>query len=178
MYPIFRMAYQYFRVKRMEPIGPFDLHVSHHICMPWDIDIFMELNNGRVLTLNDLTRIPLALRAGLGTALLKNRWALTVAGVSVQYRKRVRVFDRIEIHARLLGWDSKFFYIEQSMWKSNGDCASQAFYRTAVTDRDGIVAPMRVAEAVDVDPNSPTLPPEVEAWAKAEDLRPWPPARH
>ncbi len=177
MYPFIRLFYQLYRVRRMPRIGVFDRHISHHYCLPWDIDLWMELNNGRTLTLYDLCRVPMAVRAGLVEHMKANSWGLTVAGVSVRYRRRVRMFDRVEMHARVLGWDEKFLYLEQSMWKANGDCAGQGYYRTAVTDSAGIVSPQRVAEAMGIDPTSPPLPDGVAAWARAEDARAWPPSR-
>ena len=77
-------------------------HVSHHYCLPWDIDLWRELNNGRTLTLYDLGRIPLAGRVGLIKVLRRERWGLTMAGASVRYRRRIRVFDRIEMRSRLV----------------------------------------------------------------------------
>jgi acyl-CoA thioesterase FadM len=177
MYPIIRMINQFFKVRRMPRLAPMEAHVSHHYCLPWDIDIFMELNNGRTLTLFDLGRIPLAVRTGLDKQLSANKWGLTVAGVSVRYRRRIRMFERIEMISRLVSWDDRFFYIEQSMWKSDGECANQAMFRTAVTDRNGIVSPSRVAEALGVSDASPPLPPSFQAWADAENARVWPPER-
>ena len=59
-------------------------------CRPWDLDMFMEMNNGRVLTLYDLGRFDLSIRSGLWDTLRAQRWGLAVAGSSVRYRKRVR----------------------------------------------------------------------------------------
>ena len=116
----------------------------------------------------------LAKRMGLIRALKENNWGLTVAGVSVRYRRRVRVFQKFEIHSRAVGWDERFLYLEQSIW-TRGHCANQALYRTAVTGPDGIVNPKNVAVAMGVDSQSPTLPVWVENWIKADGSRPWPP---
>ena len=177
MYPFLRMTKEVW-LSRRQPALRFDqTHVSHHICWPWDLDLWLELNNGRTLTIYDLGRIPLAVRTGLVRVLKEQRWGLTVAGSVVRYRRRVRVFDRVETHSRLLGWDQRFVYIDQSMWKTNGDCASQAVFRTAMTDKNGIVAPDRVLQALQVDAPSPTLPDWVQHWIAAEDMRPWPPEK-
>ncbi|MBS0123437.1 acyl-CoA thioesterase [Thetidibacter halocola] len=175
MYPIVRFAKDSFRTARMPRIGLFETHVSRHLCWPWDIDPWMELNNGRTLTLYDLGRIPLAMRTGLIDTLRREGWGLTVAGSVVRYRRRIRTFDRFETRSRLIGWDNRFLYIEQSMWKTDGECASHALFRSAITDRNGIVAPERIAQAMGVDPVSKPLPDWVEAWIAAEDQRPWPP---
>ena len=50
MYPWFRMAKELWKFRKTR-LGPFETHVSTHRCWPWDIDPFMELNNGRTLTL-------------------------------------------------------------------------------------------------------------------------------
>lgn len=84
------------------------------------------------------------------------------------------MFHRIEMRSRLAGWDDKFIYVEQSMWRK-GECTSHSLYRTALTDRNGIVPPERVKEALGIEGAEPQLPEWVVAWAGAESLRPWPP---
>ncbi|MFA7432384.1 MAG: thioesterase family protein [Gemmobacter sp.] len=174
MYPIFRFAAELLRVRRMPPCGLLDAHVSHHICLPFDIDPWRELNNGRTLTLYDLGRVPFALRCGLAAALRKSGWGMTVAGVSVRYRRRIRAFDRFTTVTRCLGWDARFIYLEQSMWR-RGECTNQMLLRSAITDGKGIVAPARLLEAMDHPTESPALPGWAAAWIAAETGRPWPP---
>ena len=65
MYPVVRMFWQLWKHRNDPKLGFNDEHVSSHLCLPWDIDIWMELNNGRTLTLYDLGRIPLGQRTGL-----------------------------------------------------------------------------------------------------------------
>lgn len=174
MYPFIRMIKELAVHSRAESLPLGGTHVSHHICWPWDLDFWQELNNGRTLTLFDLGRIPLARRTGLIEAMRKQGWGLTVAGVSVRYRKRIRVFDRIEMRSRAIGWDARFLYLEQSMWKK-GEATTHGLFRTAVTGPDGIVPPARVAEAMGLDSTSPPLPDWVQHWIAAEHERPWPP---
>jgi acyl-CoA thioesterase FadM len=176
MYPFIRLFKEIVKARRMPSLGLFDTHVSHHICWPWDIDLFVELNHGRSLTLYDLGRLPLATRIGLDRVLLQNGWGLTMAGASVRWRARVRPFQRFENRSRALGWDDKFLYLEQSMWLRDGRCASQVLYRAAVTDSGGIVSTNRVKDAMGVTQDSPPLPDWVQAWIAADALRPWPPS--
>ncbi|MFP4327768.1 MAG: acyl-CoA thioesterase [Paracoccaceae bacterium] len=175
MYPFIRMAKELWTSRNALPLGLTETHVSHHLCWPWDIDIWGELNNGRTLTLYDLGRIPLAARTGLIGALRRNRWGLTMAGASVRYRRRIRSFERIEMRSRAICWDARFLYLEQSMWRSDGDCAGHVLYRSAVTGRDGIVPPERVLAAMGHPVQSPPMPGWVRAWIEAEAQRPWPP---
>ncbi|WP_415404976.1 acyl-CoA thioesterase [Tateyamaria sp. SN3-11] len=175
MFPFIRLFKDVLIARRQPQIGLTDVHVSHHMVWPWDLDGFLELNNGRALTLYDLGRLGMACRTPLVDALKANRWGLTMAGSSVRYRRRLRAFERFEMRSRAVCWDDKFTYIEQSMWKTNGECASHVLYRSAVTDKNGIVTPDRLLEAMGLDAKSPPIPDWIAAWISAEALRPWPP---
>ncbi|ROU01228.1 acyl-CoA thioesterase [Histidinibacterium lentulum] len=175
MYPVFRLFTQLARHRNDPPLGLTDTHVSRHICWPWDLDIWWELNNGRALTLYDLGRLPMARRIGLTDALKREGWGLTVAGSTTRYRRRVRVFDRIEMRSRGVGWDARFLYVEQSMWTSGGDCAGHVLIRSAIVGKDGIVPPARALEAMGYTGPDLPPPPWVAAWIAAEEQRPWPP---
>ena len=177
MYPILRFTAEMLRARRLPPIGVRETHVSHHRCWPWDIDPWMELNNGRTLTLYDLGRVPLAVRTGLIGTARANGWFVTVAGLSTRYRRRVTPMARFQMRSRILGWDARFIYIEQSIWlgAKTEIAANQALLRMAVASKDGLVPTQMVAEALGWDTESPTLPDWVQAWIAAEDQRPWPP---
>ncbi|MEO0939479.1 MAG: acyl-CoA thioesterase [Pseudomonadota bacterium] len=175
MYPFIRLAWGTWRARQMPRLAnPLDTHISQHRCLPWDIDMFAEMNNGRMLSLYDLGRFQLAARAGLIDALVKYGWALTIAGSSARYRKRITTFKRFETRSRLVCWDERFMYLEQSMWV-RGECASHVLYRTAAIKNGKVVTPDRVAEALNVDGPPPAIPGWVKAWTEAEAQRPWPP---
>jgi len=116
MFPVVRLIKETYLARKAPPLPILGTHVSHHRCWPQDIDLFIEMNNGRILTIFDLGRMSLAHRVGLITALREKRWGLTMAGSTVRYRKRIRPFVKFEMRSRALGWDDKFFYLEQSMW--------------------------------------------------------------
>ncbi len=174
MYPFVRLALGMIASSNAPALPLLGTHVSHHICWPWDLDPWAELNNGRTLTLYDLGRLPAGQRAGLNRALAAKGWGMTVAGVSVRYRRRIAMFDRFEMRTRCIGWDARFVYMEQSMWRG-AECANQILLRSAVTSRDGIVAPARLIAAMGLAIESPVLPDWVLAWIAADAKRPWPP---
>jgi acyl-CoA thioesterase FadM len=177
MYPFLRMAAVIFRNRNAAALPLLGTHVSHHRCWPWDIDPWMELNNGRTLTLFDMGRIPLAMRTGLARALRRNRWGMAVAGAAIRDRRRGRMFDRLEMRSRCIGWDDRFIYMEQSMWRG-GDCTTHLLLRGAVTGRGrggGIIPPADLLGAMGMQADSPALPDWVLTWIAAENRRPWPP---
>jgi len=174
MYPFVRLALLLWSENRRPKTGPFDTQSIRVTCLPWDIDGFVEMNNGRILTLYDLGRFGLSVRTGLADVLRRESWGLVVAGSSVRYRARVRPFQRVELRTRLLGWDDKFFYIEQAMIRGETVC-NHALLRTGITENGRLVDPLRVAEAMAFGDASPALPDWVTAWAAADRTRPWPP---
>ncbi len=174
MYPLLRFAKETLKYRRAPRIGALEPHVSTHRCWPWDLDPWIELNNGRTLTLYDLGRIPMAIRTGIIGTMRENGWGITVAGNSVRYRRRIRAFDRFTMVSRTLGWDERFLYMEQSMWR-NGECCNHMLLRGALTSAKGIVPPAQLMLAAGRDPQSPELPGWVQAWAAADGQRPWPP---
>lgn len=174
MFPFLRLMKELIKYRNAPILDLDDVHISTHICWPIDIDIFGELNNGRILTLYDLGRLVMGKRMGLMHALRKNRWGLTMAGASVRYRRRVRMFQRFTVKTCALGRDDRFLYLQQTMWR-NGEATSSILYRSAITDKNGIVPPQKVAEALGHPDWNPELPDWVKNWIKAESTRPWPP---
>jgi acyl-CoA thioesterase FadM len=174
MYPFLRMTRVIWAEARKTRIEPFDTHVLPLTCLPWDTDMFVEMNNGRVLTLFDLGRFGLAARTGLWQVLKDRNWGLVVAGASVRYRARIRPFQRFEVHTRMIGWDSRFIYIEQAMWRGE-TCCHHALMRTGVTTKGRLTEPAQVAGALGLDRTSPALPDWAQAWVEADATRPWPP---
>lgn len=174
MYPVIRFIGEMILSRRQPPLDVLGTHISHHRCYPWDLDPWIELNNGRTLTLYDLGRLPLAGRTGLIKALKDNSWSVTVAGNSVRYRRRIRVFQRFTMLSRVIGWDARFIYMEQSMWKS-GECLNHMLVRTAVTSAQGIVPTDKVLAELGADIPQPELPAWVRNWIDADASRPWPP---
>ncbi|MEO0946349.1 MAG: acyl-CoA thioesterase [Pseudomonadota bacterium] len=174
MYPLFRLVRTYILARGAWKLNVEETHLETLRVWPWDIDVFMELNNGRMLTLMDLGRFGYFIRNGITTKLSKNGWYGTVAGTAVRYRRRITVFQKLELHTRVLGWDERFTYIDQSFWRGE-ECCAQAVIRTAIADGKGIVPTEQVAELLGYPKESPPLPDWVQAWAKAETQRPWPP---
>lgn len=173
MYPVIRMA-KALVAGRGQTLDILDTVISQHRAWPWDIDPWKDLNNGRILTLFDLGRIQLAQRTGLNAALMRNRWGIVVAGNTTRYRKRITMMQRFEMRTRVVGWDNRFVYMEQSMWRGN-ECCNHVLIRGAVTSRAGIVPPVEVVSAMGHQADSPELPDWVRHWIGAEHKRPWPP---
>ncbi|HPL64248.1 MAG: acyl-CoA thioesterase [Syntrophales bacterium] len=139
--------------------------------MPGDVDFYPECNNGRHLTLMDLGRIDLAIRTGLMKTVMKKGWGLMVAGASVRYRYRLRLFDKYKLRTQFAGSDDRWMYFHQ--WtERDGTVCSSALIRGALTSRSGLVPVKEVFAAIGIPAWDKELPEWVRAWAEAEQLRP------
>ena len=122
-----------------------DTHEVNIRILPSDLDVFMELNNGRALTLYDLGRLPFGVQTGLWKAIKINKWGLAVAGASVRYRHRIRLFNKVKIRTKTIGRDARFIYIVQTMYRGE-TATSNILTRNAITDKNGIVPTQKFAE--------------------------------
>lgn len=175
MYPFLRLVTVTLSERRKPPMDLFETHDLPLRCLPWDLDGYGEMNNGRVLTLYDLGRFAFGIRVGLAEVLRRQRWGLVVAGSSVRYRARITGVQRVTLRTRLLGWDARFLYLEQGMWRGE-TCCNHALLRTGVTRKGRLVPVEDVARAMEHAGASPPLPEWVTAWIEADGLRPWPPS--
>jgi acyl-CoA thioesterase FadM len=176
MYPFVRLAKEVLKYSAAPRLGLFEAHVSTHRIWPWDLDPWRELNNGRTLTLFDLGRLPLFGRIGIVKGVASQGWGLTVAGNTTRYRRRLTVFQKVTMVSRCIGWDARFFYLEQSFWRGD-DCTSHMLLRAAVVGKGGIIPPAQATATLGIHDESAPLPDWVLGWIRAEEARPWPPVR-
>lgn len=148
MYPYFRSFYHQLKTKRKPKFAhPFEESVETMRVWPWDIDMFIELNNGRYLTIMDIGRFNVGIRVGLLKTLKKKDWGLMVGAVSSRYRRRLRPFQKFTLHTKILYFDERWFYFRQ-WFETDGKTHASFLVRTAVVSKDGLVPTKEVAEAL------------------------------
>jgi len=174
MYPLSRFISVITKARKKSKIDYDQPSTIQFRCRPWDLDMFNEMNNGRVLTLYDLGRFDLSVRCGLLKTLQQNKWAIVVAGSSVRYRKRIKAFNKICMHSQLVGFDDKWLYISQSMWVGENACSS-VLIRGGVTGKNGLIPPKQVIQAMGTEYKELEKPLWVSEWIDSELHRPWPP---
>jgi len=178
MYPFIRyattIAHAALKVKKGNTLTLKETSEITFRCRLSDIDNFLEMNNGRVFTLYDLGRMDFAVRTGLGKQLLKQRWGLVIAGSTIQYRKRIRAFDKVTLKTKIVAIDERWMYIEQSMWVKGKPCSS-AILRSGVTKGGRVIEISKVLAAL--GQSDWELPPTgfVAKWIESDAERPWPP---
>lgn len=145
---IFRMIYVFLAsfFKERLPPGATDSILKLRV-LPNDLDINLHVNNGRYLTLCDLTRIDLFIRTGLAKVMIKKRWTPIVAEHTMTYKKPLKVFQRFEMKLSLTHWDQKFFYMTHTFTR-DGTLVAEGTSKGTVRARSGVVPPAEVIAAV------------------------------
>ena len=149
MYPYLRLT-RVLITKRFQSKLDFYSRDSDSITMlvwPQDIDPFLELNNGRYVTLLDLGRYGYGTRVDINGFLKKNQWSLTITGTYNEYRHRLRLFQKFELNTKIIGYDSDWFYFFQKI-ERNGKTHMASVVKYAFTSKKGIVKPKEVVAAM------------------------------
>ena len=131
--------------------------------LPNDIDINLHLNNARYLSQMDYARTHLLARTGLLGHIIHSRWQPLVGAVWVTYRRSLPLFARFEITSRLVCWDDRWFYIEQTFTGKSG-LAAVGWVKGTLRNANGLVDPQSVIEAVSPGTVSPTMPDGMASW--------------
>ncbi len=130
---------------------------------PNDIDFNLHLNNGRYLSAMDYGRMRLMARAGLLRPVMRARWTAVVGAVWMTYRRSLPLFARFDLTTRLVCWDERWFYMEQTFHGQDG-LAAVGWVKGAIVSPNGIVAPQTLLEMVAPGIASPALPQNILTW--------------
>ena len=130
---------------------------------PNDIDFNFHLNNSRYLTAMDFGRMHLLASTGMLDAVMGKRWMPLVGSVWITYRRSLPLFSAFEITSRMVCWDKKWFYLEQSFTGSHG-LAAVGWVKGVLRDTQGTVDPQQVIEGVAPGTVSPPMPEAIATW--------------
>jgi acyl-CoA thioesterase FadM len=150
-------------LRPLAPIGIFDEdHIRMHV-WPQDIDLNRHMNNGRYLSVMDYARTHMLARTGLLTDIIRSRWQPLVGAVWMTYRRSLPLFSPFVVSSRLLCWDTRWFYIEQTFTGPEG-LAAVGWVKGALRDSNGSLDPQSVLERVFPGAASPPIPEAIALW--------------
>ena len=120
----------------------------------------------------ELGRWDIAIRSGLGRWMLKQRCAGILGAQMIRYHSPLRRLQAFELRTRVLGWDEKWFFMEQRV-ESHGRTLAVGCVQVMFRDRRGKrVQPATAILACGADVSSPPLgvmPELLAAFADASD---------
>ena len=145
---------------------------------PLDLDTSVHLNNGRYLTLMDQGRLDLMVGGGLVGAVVSKGWTPITNAIIVRFRRELRLFEKLQVQTRILGWSENEIVLEQLIVSRSGDrkgqVAARALFTGGLYDRKArkFVPVSRMMHEIGVDQDSPQLPEEAKAFFESiERLR-------
>lgn len=128
-----------------------------------DIDVNIHMNNANYLSYMDYGRTHLLARTRLLSHIIRSRWQPLVGAVWVTYRRSLPLFARFELSSRLVCWDKRWFYLEQTFTGHKG-LAAVGWVKGTLRDANGAVDPQKVIEGVAPGAVSPPMPEAIVAW--------------
>ncbi|XP_054841095.1 protein THEM6 isoform X3 [Eublepharis macularius] len=146
------------------PKDIFEPLVFKSLVLTTDLDCLLHMNNARYLREANIARCVLFTGYRL-SAKLKALGGTTILCASCsRHRRPLRLFERFEIHTRILGWDDHAFYLEQQFVTQHNDfVVAVVLCQQHVT---GTTPAALVASVTQKKVESPELPEEVKHWLK------------
>ncbi|WP_250445389.1 thioesterase family protein [Actinotalea sp. C106] len=158
------------RPRRAVPgLGILDVSVTRMRVRPGDLDFYLHVNNGVYLQMMDVARSNLLADLGAVGLLRSARWYPVVAASTMTYRRSLQLGDRFEIRTRVLGWDERVVYLEQTFVRGE-DPVARGLVAGRFLARSGERVPAPEVAALLGGGGSPQLPDDLMTWARSVDV--------
>jgi acyl-CoA thioesterase FadM len=143
-----RLLLIYLQAKRATPITLDDLRNELNLTvLPNDLDISLHVNNGRYLTLCDLSRFDLFVRSGLMTVMKQRKLMPLVAYHDMNYKASLKVFQKFSLEMKITDFDGKYFYSDHKFMRGDKTVA-EGVSHSVIRGREGVIPPQDVVDAV------------------------------
>jgi acyl-CoA thioesterase FadM len=151
------------RLAPLPPLGVLDEDGLRLRVWPNDIDLNLHLNNARYLSLMDYGRMHLLARTGLFDHILRSRWTPLIGAVWMTYRRSLALFAPFTLTTRLVCWDERWFYMEQTFTGAAG-LAAVGWVKGLLRAPEGNIDPQMILESVSPGIASPPMPGAIATW--------------
>jgi acyl-CoA thioesterase FadM len=132
---------------------------------PTDLDNNLHMNNGRYLTLMDLGRFDLVVRAGFLPSILKNHWFPVLGASRISYFRPLKPFHTYALKTRLVAWDEKWLYLCQE-FESGGKLSARAYVQGLFLAPEGKVPTADLFRVIDFQETAPPFHEDLAEWRR------------
>lgn len=132
------------RLPHIKPINSLQMRV-----LPNDVDINLHMNNGRYLTICDLTRVDMFIRTGLAKTMLKEKWIPVIAEHTMTYKKPLKPFQKYLVTMAVTGWDDRSFDMVHTFLVGERVMAEGTSKGVILSKQEGVIPPERVLATVE-----------------------------
>jgi acyl-CoA thioesterase FadM len=130
---------------------------------PNDLDLNLHVNNGRYLALADIARMHWFVRSGAVGVARGQRAAPIVGDAVAKFRRDLKPFQKFEIHSRMLGWDTRWGFMEHRFVR-HGRVLGVVAVRGVFKGPNGPIAPQVFLDALGIPHAAPELPQWIVEW--------------
>ena len=163
----FRLLLLSLRARRRAAIGLWDEAVTPFRVTLTDLDPLRHMTNSKYLALLDLGRVDLMMRTGFWSKLSREGWYPVVASQTITFRRSLKLGQRFELHTRILGFDERSAYTEQTFRVGETVYARAVVRARFLKKSGGAVARDELERLAGGFPDSLKVPDWVGAWAAA-----------
>ncbi|XP_011187879.1 protein THEM6 [Zeugodacus cucurbitae] len=145
-----------------------DTTTIYGLCTSQDVDIFIRhMNNARYLRELDFARFHFYALTGLYEQVRARKGGAVQGASSVRYRRTIPIFHPYKIQTKLIWWDEKAIYLEQSfVTLSDGFVRAVALSKQCITNCDVTAIMKTFPEAA----TRPEMPTELKLWLDSIEL--------
>jgi len=137
---------------------------------PSDLDIMRHVNSGVFLNYADIGRTDLMLRSGTLGKILRKRWYPLTAGVTVEFRKSLKLGQRLTVRTHVMGWDETSVYIGQEIIRDDTTVARIMVDARFVSGTGNRVRNDAVVKLLGIDQPSPEFSPSLVQWINSRKI--------
>lgn len=138
------------------------------IVWPNDLDLNMHMNNGRYFSVADIGRMDWWVRTLMWKNAMARGWRPMAGDANARFSKALLVFERYELHSRLIGWNGKWMFHEHRFMQGN-NVTAVVVVRYLWHGEGKKQTPADVLALIGFTDASPPLPEWVVAWSDAQD---------
>lgn len=115
--------------------------------LPNDIDINFHMNNGRYLTICDLTRVDMFIRTGLAKIMIKEKWMPVISEQTIKYKKALKMFQKYTVKMEVISWDKKSFKMLHT-FHAGGRVVAEGSSNGVIISKSGVIPPEQVMDTL------------------------------
>ncbi|WP_375749163.1 acyl-CoA thioesterase [Vibrio sp. HN007] len=115
--------------------------------LPNDLDINMHMNNGRYLTICDLSRVDMFIRTGLAKTMYQRKWIPVISEHTMKYKKPLNMFQKYRVTMEITDWNEKYFNMIHTFYVGDRIVAEGTSIG-CVLSKQGVIPPEQVMDTV------------------------------
>jgi len=156
--------HSFFRI----PLDFFETSIVFFRVAPTDLDLNLHMTNSRYFSVMDLGRLDLLLRSKGRTLIFKKKWQAVIGASHISFHRALKCFQKFEVHSRIIGWDEKWFYIEQRIF-SKGQLMTVAIIKALFISKKGSARTQKVLSELKVVFEKERLTPIIKHWREMKE---------